>query len=340
MSCLPITVIATLGPSSCSPAAVAALREAGADLVRLNGSHLRPGQLLQLLDIAGKGGFPPERVVLDLQGGKTRLGWLDKPVPMSAGQRIHLVPAGAAPPTAGVLPVDRPAFLRALSAGDRLRVDDGRLGLKVLAVHGTRVTVEAEQDGELLARKGLARMGEDLDLEVHVLPSDRTLLDAALGRGVQALAVSYARNPDLLRLVRRHARNAAPDSAVRVYAKIEQPAAIDAWKMLADSADALWLCRGDLGAEVGLEHLPALQRRLLSEALPDTPLFVAGQVLHHLTASPRPTRSEACHVADLVVAGAAGFVLSDETAMGPHGPAAVRWIRKLAAAAHGAGAPS
>lgn len=339
MSSPPLTVIATLGPSSCSPAAVAALREAGADLVRLNGSHLRPGQLRMLLDIAAKGGFPPDRVVLDLQGGKTRLGWLEASVPVTAGQRLHLVPEGAAVTGEGTLPVDRPAFLRALSAGDTLRVDDGRIELKVLAVHGTRVSVEATADGELTSRKGLARASGDLDLEVHVLPSDRTLLDAALAKGVRSLAVSYARNPDMLRLVRRYARNAAPDAAVRVYAKIEQPGAVDAWKVLADAADALWFCRGDLGAEAGLERLPALQRRLLAQALPDTPLFMAGQVLHHLTTSPRPTRSEACHVADLLWAGVCGFVLSDETATGPHGPEAVRWLRKLYAAGDPTAAP-
>ena len=80
---------------------------------------------------------------------------------------------------------------------------------------------------------------------------------------------------------------------------------------------------GDLGAEVGLARLPALQRRLLDATLGRTTVFVAGQVLHHMTVSPRPTRSEVCHVGDLVERGVAGFVLSDETATGPHGPEAV-----------------
>jgi pyruvate kinase len=329
MRCASITVIATMGPASSSPAAVAALHEAGADMLRLNGAHLRPGQLATMLEVAERGGFPPDRVVLDLQGAKTRLSWLPSPVPLRAGERLHLVPEGAITASEGVVTVDRPAFLRALAPGDRLRLDDGRFGLKVLAVHGTRVSVEAEQDGDLTSRMGLARRGQEVDLEVHLLPSDRALLERAVKRGVQCLAVSYARHPDLLRLVRRYARNAAPDQPVRVYAKLEQPSAIEAWSVLAEACDALWLCRGDLGAEVGIEHLPALQRRLLAQALPGAPLLVAGQVLHHMCASPRPTRSEACHVADLVEAGVAGFVLSDETAIGAHGPEAVRWVKRL-----------
>jgi pyruvate kinase len=233
-----------------------------------------------------------------------------------------------------VLPVDRPSLLRALAPGDHLRVDDGRLEFTVLATHGQRVAVECGSDGALGPRMGLTRLGGSIDPEVHLLANDRALLDRALGRGVQTLAVSCAADPELVRLVRRHARRAAPNLPVRVCAKIEQAAAIERWATLAAEADALWFCRGDLGAEIGPEHVPTAQRRLLAEALPDTPLLVAGQVLQHLTAAPHPTRSEICHAADLVVAGVAGFVLSDETALGPHGPEAVLWLRRIEAAAH------
>jgi pyruvate kinase len=43
---------------------------------------------------------------------------------------------------------------------------------------------------------------------------------------------------------------------------------------------------------------------------------MAGQVLEHLTSHPEPTRSEVCHLYDLVRRGYNGIVLSDETAIG------------------------
>ena len=46
------------------------------------------------------------------------------------------------------------------------------------------------------------------------------------------------------------------------------------------------------------------------------PVLMAGQVLEHLTRHPEPTRSEVCHLFDLVARGFAGIVLSDETAIG------------------------
>jgi pyruvate kinase len=118
-------------------------------------------------------------------------------------------------------------------------------------------------------------------------------------------------------------------------AKLEQPEALGRIDELVASSDAVWLCRGDLGAEVGLAALPGLQRRLLDATLGRTTVLVAGQILHHMTVSPRPTRSEVCHAGDLVDRGVAGFVLSDETALGQHGPAAVAVLRQIADAAAG-----
>jgi pyruvate kinase len=43
---------------------------------------------------------------------------------------------------------------------------------------------------------------------------------------------------------------------------------------------------------------------------------MAGQVLEHLTQHADPTRSEVCHLHDLLARGYAGIVLSDETAIG------------------------
>jgi len=43
---------------------------------------------------------------------------------------------------------------------------------------------------------------------------------------------------------------------------------------------------------------------------------MAGQVFEHLTAHPEPTRSEVCHLWDLISRGYEGIVLSDETAIG------------------------
>ncbi len=314
-------LIATLGPAASTAAEVRALVAAGADRVRLNASFLDGEGMRRLVSTALDAGLGAGRIVVDLQGGKTRLGTMAEPREVVRGDEVDLS-------------VDRPAFLEAVRPGDELRLDDGRLSLEVLAVDGTagRLRARALAEGRIEGRKGLALTGRSLPPAEDLLPRDRELLGAAIDLGVRHLAVSYATAPRLLERVREAAaEQGAAD--VTLHAKIEQPDAIEALAGLADAADTLWLCRGDLGAEVGLARLPRLQRRVLDEVPLDTPLFVAGQVLHHLTVSPRPTRAEACQVAELVWRGVAGFVLSDETARGPHGPEAVAWLKRLVEAA-------
>ena len=323
-------VIATLGPASATAVSAAALREAGADAVRLNGSFLDEAGLRGYLAAALAGGFSPSHVVVDLQGGKTRLGELASPIEVRTGQILWLAPLGsAADPLLPRLPVDRAGFLGGLRRGDTVRVDDGRLVLQIEAPHGAggwaaRVCGE----GRIESRKGLALHGRESPPGAELLDRDRALLRLALAEGVTDFAVSYASCP-LLEAVRREAASHRADRSIRIHGKIEQPNAIQRLPELMPVADSLWLCRGDLGAEVGLEALPRLQAAALEGAIGRVRLLIAGQVLHHMTVSPRPTRSEVCHVADLVWRGVGGFVLSDETATGRYGPEAVHWLRRL-----------
>ena len=59
------------------------------------------------------------------------------------------------------------------------------------------------------------------------------------------------------------------------------------------------------------------------------PVYMAGQVMQHLTRHGTPTRAEVCHVFDLFERGYAGFVLSDETAIGDDPVRAVRTLDAL-----------
>jgi pyruvate kinase len=323
-------IVVTLGPSSASPEAAAALRDAGADAVRLNGSHLDVAGLRRFVAAAIEGGFEGDRITLDLQGGKTRIDGLGPAVEVHEGQEV-LLTSSPRPGTRGptlVLPVDRPEFLEALEPGDTVRIDDGRLELGIVESTGTEGTARALGAGRVSDRKGLALAGREVGLAPRLLDADRRLIQAALELGVGTLAVSYAAVPGILQATREAAAPSAGGlGPPRLVAKLEQPEALGRLEDMLASSDALWLCRGDLGAEVGLARLPALQRRFLDATLGRATVLVAGQVLHHMTVSPRPTRSEACHVGDLVERGVAGFVLSDETATGDYGPEAVRFLR-------------
>ena len=84
------TVVVTLGPATPTAAHVRALLEAGANQARLNASHLATDGLVALAGLAMEGGFSASDIVVDLQGGKSRLGPLPAPISVEDGQEVWL----------------------------------------------------------------------------------------------------------------------------------------------------------------------------------------------------------------------------------------------------------
>jgi len=107
--------------------------------------------------------------------------------------------------------------------------------------------------------------------------------------------------------------------ALYLIAKLERGPAMADSARIARSANELWLCRGDLGAELGLKEMAEAAARF-SEQIPRLPVpaIMAGQVLEHMSEHPTPTRSEVCYLHDTLARGYQGFVLSDETAIGKY----------------------
>jgi len=140
------------------------------------------------------------------------------------------------------------------------------------------------------------------------------------GRPGIAYALSYVRDAEEMRRYREQIGREA-----RLIAKLERPQAVAEAQGVAAHADEVWLCRGDLGAEMGLPGMAVAAHRFAEgvRALP-VPALLAGQVFEHLTEHPTPTRSEVCAAYDALAQGYAGFVLSDETAIGRHPAEAVR----------------
>lgn len=300
-------LVATLGPSSFELAAEMA--SAGATAFRLNASHLGPSALATALERVRRA-CPTAPVIVDLQGAKMRLGWI-APREIAAGEHLCLSLDGQ---RGDLLP--HPELYRQTAAGDILSVDDGRLRLRVVEAESSWLEAEALTRGWLAPRKGVNVEQHPIRLD-GLADTDVGALAAADGGGVRAYAFSFMATGEEAAWVRARVPGAL------VIGKVERDEAVAALQSIASRTDAVWICRGDLGAQLGAARLARAVAAVEPRACP-APVLMAGQVLQHLVDHDEPTRSEVCHLHDLLARGYAGIVLSDETAIGRHPIAAVR----------------
>jgi pyruvate kinase len=302
-------IIATLGPNSDGEPTWQAMLVAGATGFRLNTSHL---SLLQLESwVERLGAFlatqdPPPPLVLDLQGSKWRLGQFPECV-LTHGQRVTLVCAAWAD-CPGTLPVPHPDFFRAASASSgEIVLNDAKLRLVLESQEAEALCARVTTGGAILPRKGITYTASTYR---HESLGD---MDQAVLRNTQHLvgiryALSYVKDAVEMAHYRTQIGRLA-----HLVAKLERRPALDEAAQIAESADELWLCRGDLGAELGAK---AVHRFSGGVHTMPVPVLLAGQVFEYMTQHATPTRSELCGAYDALMMGYRGFVLSDETAIG------------------------
>jgi pyruvate kinase len=314
MTSAPFDIIATLGPASLHLAAE--LAQAGAKSFRLNASHMTPSDLARAVRSVRQA-LPAQRVVVDLQGAKMRLGTFE-PRDVKSGQTVRFAIEPADP---AVIPLDHPELYDCLQVGDTLSLDDDRVRMRVLDVSAGKLSARCLGDATLRPRKGVNVVEHPVQL-ADLSARDQAHLRAVAPYNGIDFAFSFMLDGREAAWVRRLAPNAT------VVGKIERIEAVHQIRAMGDHCDELWICRGDLGAQMGAGPLA----RFVSTFRPwsgGPPVIMAGQVLEHLTHHADPTRSEVCHLYDLAARGYAGIVLSDETAIGHDPVAAVRIARAL-----------
>lgn len=303
-------IIATLGPASEAETTWRAMLHAGATAFRLNTSHLSLDRLAAWLErYQACFGSSPVPLVLDLQGSKWRLGDFSA-FELATGQVIRLVFATSAD-RPGILPVPHADFFRAAhQSSGQMALNDAKILLTLESAGEDGLTARVVRGGEISAHKGITFTA--LEYRVEALSEkDRAILAATRGLTGVRYAISYIR--DAAEMTRY--RGLIHDSYL--IAKLERGPAIAEARQVAGYADEVWLCRGDLGAELGLKEMAAAVAQISAQVRDlNVPSMMAGQVLEHMTTHPTPTRSEVCYLHDTLWRGYRGVVLSDETATG------------------------
>jgi pyruvate kinase len=315
-------IIATLGPSVSGPEAVVALHQAGADVFRLNCSHLPTSKLAETIEMV-RNRCPEAGVLVDIQGPKMRYG----------GDEITLDTGASAVfdfSTLGLEVLHRNGGLRSLTSGQRLLLDDGRIETRIESVSDLGLVCRIVKGGRLIANKGVNLPDTSIQGELFS-DKDREDMKVARGSGVDFVALSFVQTADDV----RRARVILGDGPM-IIAKIERPQALDVLDEILEVADGVMAARGDLGVEMPYVEVPAAQHRIARTAIVAGKVSVcATEMLESMTTKSRPTRAEVADVSTAVLDGFDAVMLSGETAIGHDPLGAVQAMARIVEEAEG-----
>ncbi|WP_430911938.1 pyruvate kinase [Methylobacterium sp. sgz302541] len=321
-------IVATLGPASDSPEMISKLFHAGADVFRLNMSHLPREKLPEKIEVirtVEREAKRPIAILVDLQGPKLRVGAFAEGAAMLVPGASFTFDDNPEPGTIDRVYLPHAEILSALESGHSVLVDDGKLRLTVTDVGPGRATCRVEVGGRISNRKGVSLPHTIVPLPA-MTEKDRADLEAGLNAGADWIAVSFVQRPEDVAEVKKVCAGRA-----LVMSKIEKPQALARLDEIMEISDGLMVARGDLGVEMPLEQVPGVQKRIVRGARRlGKPVVVATQMLESMITAPVPTRAEVSDVATAVYEGADAVMLSAESASGAFPVEAIETMSRIA----------
>ncbi len=319
-------IVCTLGPAVATKDKIAQLVKAGMNVARINCSHgsweTRSQWIQWLKELRTE--VAPVGILVDLQGPKFRIGELrDGELNVEIGQVLTLGP------NSGVdIPIMGPDILSAIAEHDRLLFGDGDVEVKIFSKIDNHIEAKALSGGVIKTRQGLTLVGKSFDVS-PLTEKDLYDVEQASKFDVDFIALSYVRSAadmlELRRIVDQY------NQGIQICAKIETHEAVNHIDEIIKVSNVIMVARGDLGLQMDIEDVPIAQKKIISRcSLAAKPVITATQMLESMIRSARPTRAEATDVANAILDGSDGVMLSAETASGNYPIEAVRVMSRIA----------
>ncbi|WP_099333027.1 pyruvate kinase [Actinomyces minihominis] len=323
-------IVCTIGPATESSSQIQALIDAGMDVARINRSHgsaEEHAKVIRRVRRASDNSGRAVAVLVDLQGPKIRLErFAEGPQMLNEGDTFTITTRDV-PGNKEIVGTTFKELPGDCSPGDRLLIDDGNVGLRVIEVTETDVVTRVEVPGMVSDNKGLNLPGVAVSVPA-LSEKDRDDLRWGLREGADFIALSFVRDASDVNDVR--AIMIEEGIIVPVIAKIEKPQAVANLAEIVEAFDGIMVARGDLGVEMPLEEVPLVQKEAIELARRAAkPVIVATQVMDSMIKNPRPTRAEASDCANAILDGADAVMLSGETSVGAFPIQAVRTMARI-----------
>lgn len=324
-------IVATMGPASSPKKVLKSMIEEGVNVVRMNfshGSHDDHLAIIQTVRQIDQEIGTHTAILADLQGPKLRVDEVtDNRVELVTGKQI-IIGTKKVLGTAERISTNYKHFATDVQPGESVKLDDGKLHLRVVSTNKKdEVVCEIEHGGILSSKKGINLPNTKISLPC-LTEKDVKDLEFALDHNVDWVGLSFVRSArDIIEL--KHIIKSREKHAM-VIAKIEKPEAIEEIDDIVKETDAIMVARGDLGVEVPMQNVPIIQKDLIQRCIEAAkPVIVATQMMESMITNITPTRAEVNDVANAVLDGADAVMLSGETSVGAHPIEVIKAMSKI-----------
>ncbi|MCU0361876.1 MAG: pyruvate kinase [Bacteroidales bacterium] len=320
-------IVATVSDKNCDTEFIRELFDAGMDVVRINSAHLETDGALKIINNV-RAVSDRIAILIDTKGPEIRTTVCDAPVELKKGSLLNIVGDPSGRTTSETIYVSYPQFVREVSVGSVILIDDGDIELKALRSNGNSLQCQVMNDAVLGSRKSVNIPGTKINLP-SLTDKDRKFLEFSALNGVDFIAHSFVRSKQDVIDVRNELR--LHNSDIKIIAKIENQEGLDNLDEILENCYGIMVARGDLGIEIPYEKIPGIQKMIINKCIVSRkPVIVATQMLHSMITNPRPTRAEISDIASAIYSQTDAIMLSGETANGKYPVEAVRTMSKVA----------
>ena len=263
-------IICTIGPGTNSPSALAELRKAGMNIMRMNFSHGDHAYHQSAIDNLRRSfdllPGPPVAIALDTKGPEIRTGNMRQgEVELRAGSRVTVTVDAARKNDCdeSLIYMDYANLPRVVAVGSLIFVDDGLISLRVEAIDAALSTVQCTvvNTGKLSSKKGVNLPGLQVDLP-SISEQDAKDLLFGVQQGVDIVFASFIRKRE--DIVNIRAVLGDKGRRIMIIAKIENQEGVNNFNSILTECDGVMVARGDLGIEIPVQKVFLAQKMMIA----------------------------------------------------------------------------
>ncbi len=324
-------IICTLGPASEQKSVLLKMMRAGMDVARLNFSHGKLAQCLNLISLIRELNQKYHRkikILGDLEGYRIRIGRLKggEPIKVRRKQVIWLTQEDISG-EASLIPFDYRGPLSRIKKGQYIYIDDGNIALVAEACEKKRLKTKVMIPGLIKERKGINMPDVRLDFK-GLTAKDKADIRFCAEHKVDYIAQSFVRSKDDILSIKEYRNNFTQHC--QLIAKIENREGIKNIDEIIKVCDGIMIARGDMGISIPIYEVPMVQKQIIKKCNRAKKFVItATQMLESMTENHIPTRAEVSDVANAILDGSDYVMLSAETAVGLYPADCVDMMNKI-----------